>query len=95
MQHTYLPNIARSKGSKTIKLGHLLEYNMRNIFVEKSYTKCGGENSTRPYFKKLELNISLDQVLYGLSILYANLTAIKIYWNYVAYQLHLPHKMLF
>ena len=44
-----------------MKFGHLLEYNMRNIFIEKSYTKYGGETSTRPYFKKLKLSISLDQ----------------------------------
>ena len=26
-----------------MKFGQLLEYNMRNIFVEKSYAKCGVE----------------------------------------------------
>ena len=26
-----------------MKFGQLIEYNMRNIFIEKSYTKCGGE----------------------------------------------------
>ena len=26
-----------------MKFGQLIEYNMRNIFLEKSYTKCGGE----------------------------------------------------
>ena len=26
-----------------MKFGQLIEYNMRNIFVEKSYTKCAGE----------------------------------------------------
>ena len=25
-----------------MKFGQLLEYNMRNIFLEKFYTKCGG-----------------------------------------------------
>ena len=34
--HT-LPNISRSKGTQTIKFGHLLEYDTRNIFLEKSY----------------------------------------------------------
>ena len=37
-----LPNISRSKG-KSI--------NMRNIFAEKSYTKCGGETVARPLSK--------------------------------------------
>ena len=38
-----LPNISRSKGNQTMKFGQLVEYQMRNIFLEKSYTKCGGE----------------------------------------------------
>ena len=32
---------------------------MRNIFFEKSYTKCGGEASSRPFYKKSKL--ILDQ----------------------------------
>ena len=32
-----LPNISRSKGSQTMKFDHLIEINMRNIFLEKSY----------------------------------------------------------
>ena len=31
---------------------------MRNSFLEKSYTKCGGETSPRPFSEKLKLNIS-------------------------------------
>ena len=31
--------------------GQLIEYNMRNVFVEKSYTKCGGESIPRPLSK--------------------------------------------
>ena len=30
-----LPNISRSNGNQTMKFGQVLEYNMRNIFVEK------------------------------------------------------------
>ena len=58
-----LPNISRSKDNQTMKFGQLIEYNMRNIFLEKSYTKCGGETSTRPFSEKLKLSISLDQYL--------------------------------
>ena len=32
---------------------------MRNIFLEKSYTKYGGEIIRRPYTKKQKLSISL------------------------------------
>ena len=55
---------------------------MRNIFLEKSYTKCGVETSPRPFSEKLKLSISLDQwskVLYSLFLLYGELRAIKIY----------------
>ena len=44
-----------------MKFGQLIEYNMRNIFDEKSYTKCGGETILRPFSKKSKLSISLDQ----------------------------------
>ena len=44
-----------------MKFGQLLEYNMRNIFLQKSYTKCGGETRPRLSPEKLKLSISLDQ----------------------------------
>ena len=56
-----LPNISRSKGNQTMKFGQLIECNMRNVFLEKSYTKCGGETSPRPFSEKLKLSISLNQ----------------------------------
>ena len=56
-----LPNISRSKGDQTIKFRQLIEYNMRHIFLEKSWTKRGGETILRPFSKKLELSIPLDQ----------------------------------
>ena len=30
----------------------LMDYDMRNIFLEKSYTKWGGKTSSRPFSKK-------------------------------------------
>ena len=56
-----LPNISRSKDNQTMKFCQLIEYNMRNIFVEKSYTRCGGETISRPFSTKSKLSISLDQ----------------------------------
>ena len=44
-----------------MKFGQLIECNMRNIFLEKSYTKCGGETSPIPFSEKLKLSISLTQ----------------------------------
>ena len=56
-----LPNISRSKDNQAMKFGQLIECNMRNIFLEKSYTKCGEETSPRPFTEKLKLSIYLDQ----------------------------------
>ena len=56
-----LPNILRSKGNQTMKFGQLIECNMRNIFLEKTFTKYGGETSPRPFSEKLKLSISLYQ----------------------------------
>ena len=56
-----LPNISRSKDDHPMRFGQLIECNIRNIFLEKSYTKYGGETSPRPFSEKLKLRISLDQ----------------------------------
>ena len=56
-----LPNISRSKGKQKMKFGQLIEYHMSNNFLEKSYTKCGGETILSPFSKKSKLSISLDQ----------------------------------
>ena len=65
-----------------MKFGQLIEYNMRNIFLEKSYTKCCGETIPTPFPKKSKLSMSLDQqskVLYSLFLLYAKLRTIEMY----------------
>ena len=67
-----------------MKLGQLKEFHIRNIFLEKSYTKCGGEATPRHFSEKLKLSISLDQcskVLYSLLLLYGKMRAIEIYRN--------------
>ena len=43
-----LHNISTGKGNQTVKFGQLIKYNMGNIFLEKAYTKYGGETSLRP-----------------------------------------------
>ena len=44
-----------------MKTGQLLEYNLRNISIEKSYKKCDGETIPRPFSKKSKLSLSLDR----------------------------------
>ena len=79
--HT-LPNISRIKSNQTMKLGQLIEYDMKNTFLEKSYEKYAGETIPRRFSKQPKLNISLGQqpkFLNSLFSLYAKLKAIKIY----------------
>ena len=43
-----LLNISRSKGNHRMKFNQLIGCNMRNIFLEESYTKYNEETSLRP-----------------------------------------------
>ena len=45
--HT-LPNISRKESNQTIKFGQSIQYNMRNIFLQKSCRKWGRGTSSRP-----------------------------------------------
>ena len=44
-----------------MKFGQLIEYNMRNVFAKKSYSKCTAETIPRPLSKKSKSSISLNQ----------------------------------
>ena len=46
-----LTNIWRIKNNQTMTFGQLIEYNLRNILLEKSYAKCGGETIPIPFLK--------------------------------------------
>ena len=59
-----------------MNLSQLIECNMGNVFIEKSYTKCGEETIPRPFSKKSKFSIS--NVLYSLILLDTNLSATKI-----------------
>ena len=65
-----------------MQFGQSIGCNMGNIFLQKLYTKCGGETSPRRFSEKLKLSVSLTQwskVLYSLLLLYPKLSAIGIY----------------
>ena len=51
-------NISRCKEKQGMKFGQLIAYNMKNIFLEKSYTKYSGEIIPRPFSKKSKLKFS-------------------------------------
>ena len=56
-----LANISRSEGKQTMKFSQFIDKNMTAIFLEKSFSKCGGDDIPRPFSKKSKLNICLDQ----------------------------------
>ena len=49
-----LLNISQSKGKQTMKFTQLIEYNNKNIFLQKLCQKWGRETTSRPpcFFKK-------------------------------------------
>ena len=55
-----LANISKSKGNQTIKVGQSIECNIRNIFLEKSYIKCGWETSPKPFSEILKLIMNFE-----------------------------------
>ena len=70
--------------------GHVIEYDMKNIFLPKLFTKSGGETSPRPFHKKAKLNRFLDQQakrLYSQFLVYVivenhqNILKIR-YWSF-------------
>ena len=46
-----LPYISRSKANQIMTFSRLAEFNMRYIFLGKSYTKCDGEASPDPFLE--------------------------------------------
>ena len=56
-----LLNISRNKGNQIVNFRQLVKYNVKNIFPEKSYTKCGVKASLRLFDKKSSLALSLDE----------------------------------
>ena len=50
-----LPDISGINRNQTMKFGHLIENNIRDIFLEKSYTKYGRETSPRSFYKKIKI----------------------------------------
>ena len=53
-----------------MKFGQLIEYNIGNIFPERSYTKySGGKTIARLFYKKSKLDVSLDQYSNSFNVL--------------------------
>ena len=73
-----------------MNFGQLIEYNLKNIFLEKSYTKRGRETNQNCAY--LWINILK---FYTLFLLFAKLRPIESDWNHVADHLPLPQIKFF
>ena len=65
-----LHNISQCKGNQTMKFGPLIEYNKRNIFLQKLCRKWGSENSSKPLYFLKKLNARWKQVACSLVSIY-------------------------
>ena len=74
-----------------MEFGPLIEYNMRNIFLEKSCTRCGGETSPRSFLKRLKLNISVNQQF---EILYSFFFSFSFFFFFLHFQVEDYQNML-
>ena len=78
--HT-LPNISQSQEDQTMKFGQLIEYDKRNIFLQKFCGKWGKETSSRPLFIFLKkLKMRWKQAVCRLVSLYISL-ALNLLYN--------------
>ena len=50
-----LRNISRYRINQTMEYGQLVEYNIRNIYLNRSYTKCGGNTIPKVFSKNSNL----------------------------------------
>ena len=76
-----LPNISRIKSNHTLKFVMLIEYNMRNIVLERSHASCDREASSRLFHKKSKLSLSLyprSKMLCSLFLLYLQVEVYQI-----------------
>ena len=56
-----LTKISRRKDKQAIKFDQSIEHKMKNIFLEKLYTKYGGETILRPFSKNSKMSIYLNK----------------------------------
>ena len=75
-----MASILRSKGNQTKKCGQLVDYKMRDNFLEKSYSKCGGETSPR-HFCKIRLDHISGSIVWSFIQFVFIVCQAEGYWN--------------
>ena len=55
-----LLNVSKKESNQTMKFGQSIGCNIKNIFLEKLFTKCDGETIPKLFSYKSKLSISLN-----------------------------------
>ena len=76
-----LLNVSRSKVKQAMKFGQSIEHTIRNIFLKKSNTRCGGEACLRPFYRKSKSSICLDHQFEMLKSLFVLNVQLEVYQN--------------
>ena len=58
-----LSNISSFNGNHSMTFASLIEYNMKNSFLEKPYTKCDRETTSRPFFEKMKIELISESIV--------------------------------
>ena len=66
-----------------MKFGPLINYDLRNIFLETSCTECRGETIRRAFFKKSKLSISLDVSILKFNTFFFIVCQVEDYRNWL------------
>ena len=66
-----------------MKFGQLIEYNLRDIFLEKSHTKYGGETIPRLFWKKIKIEHISGSVFYSFTYFVFIVCQVKDYPNWL------------
>ena len=74
-------DISQSKGNQTMRFGQLIEYNKRNIFLEKLCGTWGREASSSLFIFLKELNMRWKQVICSLVSIYFDSPLLAIRWK--------------
>ena len=100
MKYTYCPIFWEVKAIRQCSLVSLIQYNMKTIFLEKSYTEYG-EQTFQTLFWKIKIARTSGLLVWSFILFVFTVYQVEDYWNilkllrYAADRLLLPHIKIF
>ena len=84
----------KKQRNQTMKIGQIIDYNRKNIFLKKSCTKCGGKTIFRHFSKKAKIE-HISGGIIKLVFIVCQAEGYRNIWKLSCRLLALPHKKLF